>query len=519
MPDSPAPTVEIPLPTLPKPIRSYLCQLCLKAAQACVAPDTTPGAWVERVEIDVLPELPEAFEARLFHPGVEEPSVLRYYPVSAEDNLPAVALFENGKSGHSPLRPATELRTRVDCLLRLALAMPGAATDLRGFHLPAEFAPGRVAIAEATGQGPASGNPTSAAGDESRAPGEPVGRGDVLPQFEDEGLTPAEDNLSFESLLTDIASGIPMTEGQQQAEPACRVWSVVGDEFATLILRWYDDGAALAVATYGATAGPDSAYQQLIGPLGEVLADSPPDHYRTHDLVLPGVTLRLLDDRAAMLHATNLLWHYTTLGGVGAAPLLKGGISEATRHRLYCLGEVAAPEAEEDGTDQIFGEIATALLENRTQWRWTSQKEHQNEGRIEALSDARYPESLILLAFDGTEVTPDVVAYWASDDVEQHGRFVNDLMELLCRRAIGSDRPLPLPPSTPYYRIPHPDLTDTLTHCLASWEAGKGQTFGVPGKALESAFTEVLDEVEATRDGTLAGQPGSRRVRNPSRLH
>jgi hypothetical protein len=499
---------------LPKPIIDYMMTLTLRAI-ALYGLNATPDPVIRGVRVFDFPAVPGVFILEFHHDGVEKPSILKLFPVQARSDGVLLEFFDTAERGSPGLIEVTQSKAKRGYLSLAKACLDTTAADVRGISFPFDFEPAQEALkAGLTVSRAKSGSANELA---SPADAEVDHRETQTPPAQ-----AASDDLevSFTALAVDILSGSALRENASSENGvAYCVWADPDDKLATLILRFFDEGAAVAIAAYVLDQPHTELFRDRINALIDFFENPPADSTGPNRIAQILSGLSLLDETAACARLGLVMATHAQFGGELHEPGIYGKPSDETLERLDLLEAVSESPVwmANSNLPSAFEVIAHGWLKNNPSRRWTKPREDASESRIEVLEHFKYPGSAVLLLFATGEATPDVAVFLPQTTEVLTEEFTSALNHMMVDRRFGSSsKSLPLSPKSPFKMVPDEKAEQLLHECLENIEEGEGADLGFPADLLregfEEAFREIFDQ-SAQEDSANPDGP------SPAKLH
>lgn len=278
------------------------------------------------------------------------------------------------------------------------------------------------------------------------------------------------EHASFRAIALDVLSGVPVPHGSApEIADTFEVWAYRHDPAATVVLRWYDAGDALAFAAlcpaaeeFDAERFTAAAYTLLATKLPGAV--EPRAHGRLSDLepLETGAAMERLGRALGLEHTRDVREFTTALLGAPSEDALDA--FESMR-----LLDPRAPLA----ADAVLADLADTVLEYGVEVLWTRKKEREGRPRIEVLEHCDDPDALVLVDV-GAADEPIEAAGFVPDGGIARAAFDADARAMLAARDASSGRPAPLDESGRFRRVPNSRAIATLESMLDALERRAG---------------------------------------------
>jgi hypothetical protein len=288
---------------------------------------------------------------------------------------------------------------------------------------------------------------------------------------DDGGVTDFDsEHASFRAIALDVLSGVPAPHGSApEIADTFEVWGYRHDPAATVVLRWYDAGDALAFAAL-CPAAEEFDVERFAAAAYTLLATKLPDAVerrasgRLSDLepLETGAAMARLG-RALGLEHTRDVREFTT-------PLL-GAPSEDALDAFESM-RLLDPRAPLPAA-AVLADIADTVLEYGVEVLWTRRKEREGAPRIEVLEHRDDADAVVLVDI-GPPGEPVEAAGFVPDGGIAREALDADVRAMLAARNAQSGRPAPLDESGRFRRVPNSRAIATLESMLDALERREG---------------------------------------------
>ena len=500
---------------LPQPVTDYALSLTLRALALadCPAGETDPA--VTEFRVLCSPRVSGAFLIEFEHPGAAFATELRFFPFERRQERLLLDEFDALTPTDASWVKVSEPPAIRSFLYQAKRHLEFSPDNVRAVTLPLDFEPAQEALLAARSR-PYPSSATIELCDAATASNDALGDS---PEPVQEEVT----QLSFGALAMDILSGSALRENAAHRERvAYAVWADPSDEYATLILRFFDAGATIAMAAYAFEGSTTELFQSQIEQLADFF-ENPPENcakpQRISDILS---SLILLDESATCERLGRVMGALARYGGHLNEPGLYGNPSEATVTRLDLLEEVTESQVWQSIVDgpTMFESIATAYLDEPEVFAWSRAREENAEARIEILEHADYPGCLMLASFEAAAQVPDVALYVADLTEELYDAYTSAVHLMMVDRRFGSHGTLPLSGKSPFKHAASDNAPTLLAQCLSEMQTDVGFDMGFTSESLREGYEEAIRAVfaeDCPEDSSLE-EPHALE-RGPGKLH
>jgi hypothetical protein len=498
---------------LPKPITDYVLLLTLRALALADLPAGTADPIITRVRVLRSSRVAEALAIEFQHPGTTSVTVVRFFPLERRGESALLEEFDAADPTGASLFEINSPEAIRTALYQAKHHLEYSLAEVRVISLPFDFEPAQAALLAARTHP----QQDSAAA----APANVTPASEEAPSSTSENDKEDVTQLSFGALAIDILSGGALRDNAAHSERvAYAVWADPTDEFATLILRFFDEGATIAMAAYAFEGSTTELFQSQIEQLAEFFEHPPEDQDKPQRISDILSSLILLDETATCERLGRVMGALARYGGHLNEPGLYGKPSEATVARLDLLEEVTESRVWQSIVEgpSVFETIASTYLgESQTQ-AWTRTREEQGEARIEILEHPDYAGCLMVVLFEAAAEVPDVALYVPDLTEEVYDAYTNAVHLLMVDRRFGSHKILPLSGKNAFKHVAQNKAPALLEHCLNQLHAEVGFDFGFSAESLREGYEEAIRHVFA-KDCAPPVSEGEPSGRAQSKLH